>query len=1540
MRYGVLGRLTIVRGDDAVTIGSYRQRSLLALLLINANRVVSTERIISELWSDDVDSGRQGALWVHMSNLRSALEPSRGRRGESSVILTRSPGYVLKAADEDVDSRQFQHLLAEGRALIERDPAAASLLIGEALALWRGAPYEEFAYESFAQGEIARLEEMRLEAIELRIDADLRRGLAKDLVGELDALARQHPLREHLTAQLMVALHRSGRRAEALRAYQRLRARLGEELGLEPSRELVLLEATILTGNDLGDHARPASGVGSRLGVRGYELREIIGTSDTGTVFRAYQPVVGREVSITVVPTDVANDPDFIRRFEAEAEIVANLDHPHVVAMYDFWREPDAAYLVTRLYRRGTLADATRAGSMSLAGAARVVSDVGAALDHAHRHRVVHGRVTSETIFVDAHERGYLGEFGLGADVEAQPIDDVGAIAAVLERVLDERPGDNSALRAALSAVVTRRFSDAASFAYAVHDALGDPRPAPVARPENPYKGLRAYCEADAAMFFGRERLVERLLARVGDRGTRGRFVAVVGASGSGKSSVVSAGLVPALRRGALTGADTWFVTHMVPGRNPRLALEAALHRVAADPAIDLLEVLDTGADGLSRAVRAVLPEGSSQLVLVVDQFEELFTQASTDDASAFLDALAAAVEDSHSRLRAVITVRADFYDRPLAHRAVGELLRRGTEVITPMSPGELERAITQPARLVGVGFELGLVAEMMADVGNRPGALPLMQHALSELFDERRGQLMERETYLAAGGVSGALARRADALYTELDPAGRAAARQIFLRLVITADEGDTVRHRVEQRQLRQAGGPAADTVLEAFGSHRLLTFDRHPTTREPTVEIAHEMLLVSWDRLRAWIDEARDELRQRRRLTRLSAEWERAERSPDYLVHGHALDQLAAWADATDLSLDPAERDLLDASIARRDAERSHDQARQRREEQLRRTANRRTRLLAVSALVVILLAAFTAFAVAQRTRSDRLASEEAATVEASRLAADSVDAAGVDHELAMLLALHSLASSAAAGAPALAEAEEALHWAVQSARIPYPAVDVPVEVRTNPDGPAGIYRMPLPELVDLARANLSRTFGADECARFGIVPCPGAGALASPLSSGAAIVPPAPPGAVNEAAPELPLAGTSISIVGSDIASVGLRAELDRFTRRTGVTVDYAFNSEAQNLLSSLAAGNPPDVALLAQPGLVLDLAGRGELVAVSSYIEGATARSAFGDYLVSSLSRGSQLYGIPIQLNAKGLVWYPVPEFAAAGYSPPATWAELLALSRRMVADGRSPWCIGFESDAFDGWPATDLVEAFVLRVGGVDTYDRWVRHEVPFTDVAVRQAVAMMGELVRSEGFVDGGVGTVNRRSVADAAYPMFDDVPGCWLHHQASFAGFFFPPGTELGVDVDFFALPPIERNGSAPLFGGGQFAVAFTDRPEVRELMRALLSPDWGAAWAATPGADFLPAHVRFDPERCRTTGPTIDARTGDLQVDLCLTVRDAVRQGAWRFDASDLMPSAIGALDELQRPGAFLAGMSDYTDDPDRLDAILAGIDAAWPA
>jgi hypothetical protein len=471
----------------------------------------------------------------------------------------------------------------------------------------------------------------------------------------------------------------------------------------------------------------------------------------------------------------------------------------------------------------------------------------------------------------------------------------------------------------------------------------------------NPYKGLRAFTEADASVFFGRERLVMQLISRLQEDHPLRNFLAVVGPSGSGKSSVVSAGLVPALRRGvtpepAHAPLDdmtvTWqpvvlaktsvrggreLVLQIVPGSHPLQSLQAGLLSIASQPLGDIMTQLANDPESLLKALREI---GGTTL-LVIDQFEEVFTLTESErERSQFLDLLRTAVTAADSPLRLIITLRADFTDRPLHYVEFGALMRQRTEFVLPLSAGELERAIAEPARRVGLDVDPDLIATIVHDVQDELGALPLLQYALTEAFDRRTGNSISLAAYEASGGVFGALARRAQEVYDALDAAQKGIARHIFLRLVTLGEGVRDTRRRVRQSELLKLAGDV-QLVLDAFSKYRLIAFDVDPVTREPMVELAHEALLRAWVLLQEWLDASRSDIRMHRWLVAAVGEWEKSGRDQSYLLSGTRLAQYEDWRATAGFMLTDEELRYLDDSSAQRRAQEAAELARQAREQ-----------------------------------------------------------------------------------------------------------------------------------------------------------------------------------------------------------------------------------------------------------------------------------------------------------------------------------------------------------------------------------------------------------------------------------------------------------------------------------------------------------------------------------------------------------------------------------------------------------------------------
>jgi WD40 repeat protein/class 3 adenylate cyclase len=443
-----------------------------------------------------------------------------------------------------------------------------------------------------------------------------------------------------------------------------------------------------------------------------------------------------------------------------------------------------------------------------------------------------------------------------------------------------------------------------------------------------PYKGLEAFQPQDAEFFFGREELVADLAARLAGSA----FLAVVGPSGSGKSSVVRAGLVPAIWSGAhgLAPGRDWKVVMLTPGAHPleELAVRFATERGLAPGAV--LDDLRRDSHNLCLAVRQLLlDEGpGARVVLIVDQAEEVFTICRDEDERAgFLDALAhAAAEDEQAVV--ILALRADFYGHCASYPALAALVQDHQSLVGPMREAEIRRAIELPAAKAGLRLEPGLAARILEDVGGEPGSLPLLSHALLETWSRRENGTMTLRAYLDSGGVRGAIARTADAVYGGLDPAQQDVARGIFLRLTEPGQGTEDTRRRASLAELLSGNDEraAVEDVLDILARARLVTVGLD------TVEVAHEALIREWPLLRRWLDEDREGLRIHRRLSDDSGEWVRLDRDPGLLYRGGRLAAAQEWDEAREGRLSAEEGEFLDASRAELEREAEARRRRQR--------------------------------------------------------------------------------------------------------------------------------------------------------------------------------------------------------------------------------------------------------------------------------------------------------------------------------------------------------------------------------------------------------------------------------------------------------------------------------------------------------------------------------------------------------------------------------------------------------------------------------
>ncbi|HUW14799.1 MAG TPA: toll/interleukin-1 receptor domain-containing protein [Anaerolineae bacterium] len=515
-----------------------------------------------------------------------------------------------------------------------------------------------------------------------------------------------------------------------------------------------------------------------------------------------------------------------------------------------------------------------------------------------------------------------------------------------------------------------RTLDDEAAFHRLVCGIRGlAPGPAPgeaVYAGECPYRGLRFFDVQHAPFFFGREALTEWLLNEL--RGDN-RFLAVVGPSGSGKSSLARAGLVAALERGEIEGSETWPIAICRPGPDPLESLAVALGNVpgvAQTPSAirDLMRDLREDERMLHLTARLALRDGPPErrLALLMDQFEELFTLCHDEELrQALVDNLLYAAGAAEGQAVVLLTLRADFYGKCAVYPRLADALSEHQVLVGPMTGDELERAIERPAQLAGCEFEAGLVERLLDDVRDQPGGLPLLQHALLELWGRREGRRLTHGAYEAIGEVEGALEKRAEAVYHRLTETEREICRRIFLRLTqpgegtedtkrrLTQSGGGTedtelrptqpgegsedtkrrswqpeegtedTKRRVSLRELLPAEGEqeAVEAIVQALADARLVTTESGKGLGgERFVEVAHEAIIQGWSRLREWIEENRDSLRTHRQLTEAAQEWRQSGEDQDFLYRGGRLAALEEWAKARMDELNTLERKFLQAS------------------------------------------------------------------------------------------------------------------------------------------------------------------------------------------------------------------------------------------------------------------------------------------------------------------------------------------------------------------------------------------------------------------------------------------------------------------------------------------------------------------------------------------------------------------------------------------------------------------------------------------------
>lgn len=377
-------------------------------------------------------------------------------------------------------------------------------------------------------------------------------------------------------------------------------------------------------------------------------------------------------------------------------------------------------------------------------------------------------------------------------------------------------------------------------------------------------------------------------------------------------------------------------------------------------------------------------------------------------------------------------------------------------------------------------------------------------------------------------------------------------------------------------------------------------------------------------------------------------------------------------------------------------------------------------------------------------------------------------------------------------------------------------------------------------------------------------------------------------------------------------------GFEAMLAAFEEATGHRANHEgspdFETQAVTLVEG---GNPPDIMMHPQPGLLLDFIDQGAVQPLDVVSE--EARDNLVEGLVEVGTFDDTFYGLQVRLSLKSLVWYPQPAFDDAGYTVPETYDELIALSQQIVDDGGTPWCIGIESSGATGWVATDWMEDLMLRLHGPEVYDDWVTNDLAFDSPEVVEAGEAMADIWFADDFVLGGRANILQTDFGSSPLPMFEDPPGCFLHRQASFIQQTFEEAdATFGEDFDFFLFPPTDPDEVGnPVLIAGDLAALYTDNEAARDLIEFMATAEAQEAWAAEGG--FICSVSDCDP--------------GVYPNDAFVQQAELINEAEFaRFDGSDLMPGAVGA-------GAFWTEMVRWINEETDLEGALSAIEDSWP-
>jgi WD40 repeat protein/class 3 adenylate cyclase len=1045
----LLGQFDIRLDGKRVTIPSRAGQSLLAYLALTAGTSHRREKLAGTFWPDTTDEIARKNLRQELWRIRKAISAQQPAEGEYlladefTLTFNRNAGYWLDVSQMERPDLDLQSLIAN-----------LSLYQGELLPGF----YDEWI--SLERERVQAVFEARMEQLLEQLIAAERWIAVQEWGERWLTLSRA---REPAYRALMLASGVRGDIAKVASLYQRCTDELLEYLGVEPSAETRALYDGLLKGakapprtaaqpsgtitflfTDIEGSTRLLEKMGDQYAVALGEHHEILRAS--------IQKWNGREV-------DTQGDAFFVTFTRALDAVQCAAEAQRALSAH-IWHQGEQLRVRMGLHTGEPLIASTGYVGMDVHRAARI-GDAG------HGGQIILSQTTRELVIQDLPDGMTIRDLG------EHRLKDMKYPSSIYQLVVDGLPAEFAPIRTKFTGTESPMPGDA------------------------PFKGLQFFDEGDSDLFFGRETLTAKLIHRLQDA----NFLSVIiGASGSGKSSLVRAGLVPAIKKG-----DANSQVHIItPTAHPLEALAIELTRESESVTAAATLVDDLSKDPRSLHFFLSRQTQPPHIILVVDQFEELFTLCRDEfEREAFIDNLLAALTPAplplgeerkgEGNLTLIITLRADFYAYLAQYPELRDAVAQQQEYIGPMTTEELRRAIEEPARRGHWEFEPGLVDLILRDVGDEPGALPLLSHALLETWKRRAGHTLTLKGYADAGGVRGAIAHTAESVFQNLSPAEQTIVRNILLRLTEFGEGTEDTRRRASFDELMSSAEDADEVraVLNKLAEARLVTLS------EDTAEVAHEALIREWPQLREWLSQDREGIILHRNLTEAAHEWELLERDTGSVYRGARLAQANEWSALNHNALNAREKLFLDAS------NRQAKQEEQEREDQLQReldsakelaetqrqSASRlrtRNRVITTVGTIAIILALLAGTFGVQSNRNAMQADENAqAAMNAEAVAVANAEAAqkaeaeailqqrlalsreiagnaiinlDVDPERSILLAMQAVTTTYAVDGTTTKEAADALHQAVLNSRLRlalYPQPGDGYGLAFSPDG-----------------------------------------------------------------------------------------------------------------------------------------------------------------------------------------------------------------------------------------------------------------------------------------------------------------------------------------------------------------------------------------------------------------------------------------------------------------------------------------------------